>query len=123
MESSVMVTKEIMGKLEELFQAIAGIAQQGGQHFWPILIRQEMIKGIGALIIAFILNIFWAVFFLKGRKYGNMQGYSDESIAFYIISSTIMVLGLLLYFLGSAHLLNPEYYALRNLIEAVSKGE
>ena len=110
--NSLAAVKEITGKLDELIRAATGVAQQGGEHFWPILVRQELIIGYtltGISLILALISLVALIYCLKAK-----HAKSDDEGFFAFIACLFLIIAAIPGSIGIAHVLNPEYYAFAN---------
>ncbi len=110
--------------------ALAKLAQVAGQtaeHFYGILVRQQMVEGIGTLIsvgLWTIINIIvckkllvWYQRTHKTDHYGN----SEAESAIFLGILVLFVSFVLVLFVGEAvqKIINPEFYAIKFVFDAV----
>lgn len=121
----VLVTKELLGKMEELFKGMIGVAQQGGEYLWPVLVKQQSIEGISLCLGAVVTLLVSIVLLSFGWHFHKIKENSrDETEMPFIIFGCILGIFALVLTgasigVGIPHILNPEYYALQDLVRMV----
>ena len=122
-QASVIITKEILGKIEELFKGIPGIVKEGGQYFWPILVKQQVVVGIAICVGTMLTTIISTTLLLIGWSIYKKDRGNDGQIPFFIIGSVLVIFAIILFGVavgvGIPQILNPEYYAFQDLIGMV----
>lgn len=101
-------------KLESLFSGIAEILKKGGEHFWPLVIRQQYINGLFSLglVIVMIGGSYFVAKWCR-KKLNEKDSYDDEWYAIGIGTSVVVgLLGLIPLFYAISMLVNPEWWAL-----------
>lgn len=125
----------LMDRTDKFGSYINELAKQLGvaaEHVYGVLIRQQYAEAVGTLIEAFILLcvfIVLTVFFVLGWKRANHwleKGYDEWQVG--------MIIGTVVYLVASAfiiveitsdvkdgimRLLNPEYYALKDIMDFI----
>ena len=135
--------------MEQVVTLLEGIASKLGvavEHLWEVLVRQQHVQGIADLIWAGIgiiiiagLCIFVPMFTKYAhRKYVREKEHrcgspSDEEEFFGTCQYAVPVIGVILSIfivvctmlnleLGIQKLLNPEYFALKELLDTINGG-
>jgi hypothetical protein len=107
--------------------ALAEAAKTTGEHLYGILVRQQTVEGIGSLVAwgSYLLVVALLVKLLYPKAKQVVEPGSSEDAFFLIL---LFIVGLILLFIAWGnmqdafqHILNPEYYALKFLIESVKK--
>ncbi len=107
-------TTIIAEKLEELIAAAGSKVEQA----WPYLMKQAYVEGwcwIGVTV--FVLCIAAIMLVLAIKETGDMEEFTGPAGVAALIIGGFMGLGAIL--AGIPHLLNPEYYAIQDLLNIV----
>lgn len=124
----------LIEKTEDFGSVIDELAKQMGvaaEHIYEVIVRQQYVEGISGLIgsgLFFIFAIILMIVSLKSRKRLLNEGYADGSdmIAFrwigIVISFIIVIVVLFTTIAYLKMLLNPEFYALKDIMELI-RGE
>jgi hypothetical protein len=124
--------KEMVQKLVEngtaTLQSLAQAAKTTGEHLYGILVRQQMVDGIASIIAwtCYLISMFFIGKFIVGFTSKKHKKYENGEIWLYAFVIYILVLffGFALFssLQGSLEqILNPEYFAIKFLLEAVKK--
>jgi len=134
-----MDTKLILDFLSKLGEQVSST----GQEVFKIYIQQSYVDGISSLIWASVLFLIFIVgcgiigfsLMSKGKKLNMKDFYSkndfeEEKIAYMGIGIAFITIGCLLFLIigmseltdGIKHLINPQYYALQDLTNAVKSA-
>lgn len=89
---------------------------------WPWLVRQQVVEGWSALAMIAAAVLLGACFLGVAYRLGKTR--SDEVfMPFLLIGGTLFLGGLLVLLMGGSYLvrqiLNPEYFALKDLVQMV----
>ena len=115
MEKSVEL---IVSKIEELIQAVGG----GIKIYYPYVVRQQIIEGLSWLLGMIMCSIIlWC-----GTKI-LIQPTSPDKEWKDIIGGALILIGIIIFFLllitfltdGIGRLLNPHYFAVRDILSMV----
>jgi hypothetical protein len=108
-------TNEIIKRLD----AVAAKVGQGMDHFWPLMVRQEVIEGVVALVVWAVIALALAVAGRIAAKRGVTDKDGDVSpivvLLVVLVFAFILLTGVAID--ASIDMLNPEYAALMNLLE------
>ena len=134
-----MDTKLILDFLSKLGEQVSST----GQEVFKIYIQQSYVDGISSLIWASVLFLIFIVgcsitgFVLisKSKKldikdFDSKNDFEEEKIAYMGIGIAFITIGCLLFLIigmseltdGIKHLINPQYYALQDLTNAVKSA-
>ena len=134
-----MDTKLILDFLSKLGEQVSST----GQEVFKIYIQQSYVDGISSLIWASVLFLIFIVgcgiigfsLMSKGKKLNMKDFYSkndfeEEKIAYIGIGIAFITIGCILFLIfgmseltdGIKHLINPQYYALQDLTNAVKSA-
>lgn len=118
---------------QTIITAIKPIADkigQGAQHLYEIYVKQQYISGINELIfgcgMGLVLLITGVVVFRLGLKssQNDKYEYDDWPLGIMIAGPIVGLLGLILIVAfgsdGIQHIINPEYFAIEDIIHAVT---
>ncbi|UYD72260.1 hypothetical protein [Staphylococcus phage LJT-1] len=129
-------------KVLERIDSLGGKLGDISQHAWEALVKYQIIYGIIDLIVGIIviaLTVFlWKIFINQHKKVNDIDRDDDYSILFedcedlsgigliYVIVTSIISLGAFIYLvygipMDILRILNPEVFAVKDLIEQ-SKG-
>lgn len=133
MNSDSLLT-HIENLTRESLAAIGKGLDKGADFIWPILVRQQITEGIAylALVLFFIISIFvyakiepWAKQKCKNENHLNgdscIYGAIRMTGLVFSIISVILIIGFLT--CGIMQILNPEYYALQEILTQISGGK
>lgn len=124
--------QQVIAVLQYLAHALSPLARQ----VWGIYVRQQVVYAINDLITqafwiivsvtALVIVGRWVGRYLRYREKGNPDAFEDQGTAVAVVSGIVGTLAIiaLLVALTSigpdvARLLNPQYYALQELIHAL----
>ena len=108
------MTKEILDRLD-LLGAKLGVT---GAHAYEVLVRQEHIDAWSLTVLAVLLWVVSGYCFNLGRRYATMEERDQRMVSF-IVSGFLLIIGTLVAFHAAGRLLNPEYYAIQEIMEAL----
>lgn len=119
---------------EKLDGYIAVLAEKAGMatdHFWPVLVRQQIIEGIASGFLAIIAGILSYLLYKKGQSIifnenDTRVEKNSKSDKYTILNGLALVFGVLFlmfcgrfFFIGLSQILNPEYAALQEVIKMI----
>lgn len=118
----------IYGDIKQYIEEMANSLGVAAEHVYELLVRQQVISGV-ITIAAFVLA--WAIFGAictattrksETDKYGEVNGYAVISL----LSGVVLVISLIFGFIEIAgavkQLVNPEYYAIREIMDVFKGG-
>lgn len=114
--------QELLKRLDALGDKL-GVA---GAHLWSVLVRQAYIEGVTDLVVAGLVGIVFVVAFCIGKKCVEIvnEGDSDE-IHIVVLMVSVLIGALCAVAIwynvvsGLQELLNPEFFALKNVIDSL----
>lgn len=96
-------------------------------YLWSVLYKQALIEGIESIAA----GLFAAILIIIAYKYGNdcfKKAEEDEDEEYYVRAYLLRMLGLIFagvsltfFVAGIEHFLNPGYFALHEVLDALSK--
>lgn len=103
----------ILEKLSELAQAAGGL----GEEAWPFLVRQAVVEGWCSLAIV----VFTAIICILSADLGALDDWDSFGLCIIAILSALGLLigGAFFFCEGLPRILNPEYYAIKDLLSLV----
>ena len=110
---------------EQLTQYIDTIAAKLGvaaEHVYGVLVQQAYVNGIRGLVTGVLLltiTAFLIPLIIRGFKTNN----EEMVISLLLISAITVVFGFGFTYSGVGELINPEYYAIRELLDVVKGGD
>ena len=107
-------------KAENALDAIADKLGTGIDHFWPLFIKQQWADGIISIIIFVLIMMFFILLsYISYKNYKNGPNPDTGLILTLALLATALVGLLVVYELrtGILQILNPEYYALKEIME------
>ena len=116
--------KDILGedfgeKILDYFKELARGLGVAAEHVYIILVRQQIVLGI-AEMIGFLIGIVALSFVIwKGAKY-SIKNDSEEFLFILILPGAVIAGFIVGFFDGFIHVFNPEYYAIKEILEAIS---
>jgi len=140
MSTSDKAVTWLMDRADKLGGFIDELAKQLGvaaTHVYEVLVKQQFVDGISLLVKAGIwiavLILVWTLMnkliFKRWSMYGDPHGYDDTQFALGILTVFVVIGSLIIGWcvvdwitLGIKKLLNPEYYALEDIMTFI-KGQ
>lgn len=125
------MSPDTVDKIQEALEPLAELAEQGASFSWEVLVRQiiitgsiQVVVGILMLVATIILARLCARNTQKYRSFTDYERHDNEDVGFIaFISGAVATLGLIasMAFLteGLPRLLNPGYYALKEIASMV----
>jgi len=134
-----MDTKLILDFLSKLGEQVSST----GQEVFKIYMQQSYVDGISSLIWASVLFLIFIVgcsvtgftLMSRGKKldrenFSSNNSFEEEKMMYYGIGIAFIVIGCILFLIfgmpeltnGIKHLINPQYYALQDLANAVKSA-
>lgn len=128
--NTVAIVTEFGNKLDNYISVLTSKAGVAAEHFWPVLVQQQVVEGWSG-IIATLLNVIMfglalKLFFrsLPNDKYDNLL--SPKAIGGVFVGAIIGILFLIPICINVSNLqknvskiTNPEYYAIQSLVTMV----
>lgn len=86
------------------------------QTVWEAYLKHELIVGYGYLAIGLIAIVLttWAF-----KQISNNTVNKDEICASTVLNVLLFLIAIFLIFSGIAHIINPEYYAIDNILFSI----
>ena len=130
-------------KVLERIDSLGGKLGDISQHAWEALVKYQIIYGIIDLIVGIVVIVLtillWKVFINQHKKVNDTDRDDDYSLLFdyyedlsgiglaYVIATSIISLGAFLYLvygipMDILRILNPEVFAVKDLIEQAKGG-
>ena len=114
------IQNEVLIRLDKLVEAAGATISKGTDYCYPILVKQQVLIGTLVTIFTSIFLIGLLIAFTKGLSLAKKD---DDWIPFPIFSSVFFFIALALFiFHGLPHLINPEYYALKEILSLLQSG-
>lgn len=118
-----VISPELQGKIGVIIESLANKLGVASAHVYEILVRQAFSEGLitlilccASLLVTFIILIVGVIWFRRAIKQRN----DDEAYAVFIIGGLLfisfMLAGLIPIKKGFLMTMNPEYYAIRDII-------
>ena len=114
------LVREIIEKGSNFLQKFAESAGSTASHLYGVLVRQQIAEGVGYLIGAFVfigLEMF-AYKFMKKQEIKYDEGFTIALVMILIVPIVSAGLSALL-FASIGRLINPEFYAVKFIFDAV----
>lgn len=110
-----MVSDQIIKVLDELGKRLVGPAQK----LWEIYVKQAYVDGIQFIIASMAI---WGVAYWCYRlyKWGTSNDEGDAVVWGAIFTVAFSVGAVLMICAGVGHFINPEYYALMDIIQSIT---
>jgi hypothetical protein len=109
-------------------EAIAAISEKLGvatSHVYEVLVRQQFVEGVVGVLAPVSCIIFaliaWNLGDSEGKSYKYELGAPISQIIFGVIAGVMLLLTVLTVPGTIGKLLNPEYYALKDITEQVGQ--
>lgn len=108
-------------KLEKVFEAVAEVIRKGGEHFWPLVVRQQFINGSFDLLLAIgVVPSGWRMFkWCRNKAKEDTYNDTEWSVAAGAVVFVMVIAVLILLFYAISMLFNPEWWALVALTNLV----
>jgi len=111
-------------KITELFGALSNQIGVGVEYFWPVFVKQYYIEAISDIAIWIVLAIFGSILIRRGIVGGDKKDWKDGSYIVLLIAGGIMAIFCASTFAitggdVAGKILNPEYYAIQDIIRKV----
>ncbi len=104
-------------KIGDAITALADKLQQPAEHVYKILVRQQVVWGVGTLICIF-LGILLLYLGIAGENKWDMD--DDFCLFLQVIGIMVTLISLILFFVyGLTGLINPEYGALKDIVNMI----
>jgi hypothetical protein len=125
-----MTEQQVQQIIDGLGEGITKLSETMGvalPHLWEVLVRQQYVEGI-IILLLWIPTLFAAIGIYKLLKIGTSDDFDYaealltfvfSALVFLVIFSVILV-GLSTSAIGK--LMNPEYYAIKAVVEMVQGG-
>lgn len=125
-ETSDKLINYLMDRTDKIGELVTELAKQLGvaaEHVYMAMIRQQMIYGVSKLVVAIPLLIFF-IFCMKHfykREMSEWKKTNDGGIGYglMVVFGVLSFICLLVIGNGVLHLLSPEYYALKEIMELI----
>ncbi len=114
-----------MEKVAEVLQSIAAQLGTTVENLWPYIVRQQIIEGWSGIITISILYLIFLVVFLAIRKKdggvcgNNPNAYGVVKIVLGILTAILTLTTLCCIHVLISKIINPEYGALKDLMNMV----
>ena len=113
--------------LKEGLLKLIEVVETAAPQLWAIGVRQATIQGIGFLMALLSLAVLTAYLLYRGAKLlqeykiTEYQHYSDKEVVFVLFAGGIsgLVVTLMLAYSTIGRFLNPQYYAIKVLMDLV----
>lgn len=87
------------------------------QHTYEVYVRQAMIEGIIASVVGLFGLIMACVFsYDVWKSYSKKKHICDGAVTLLFVGVMLFIIG---FFIGTPHLINPEYYAIEKLLASL----
>jgi len=106
-------TQLVLDKLTELIQAAGGL----GEQVWPYLIRQALVEG-WCMAGGFVFTLFGAIVFFILAMLDDFDSPAFV-VPLVVFGLALVIMGVVFPCEGLPRILNPEYYAIRDLLYIV----
>lgn len=122
--NTTFLIEKLGNQLDSYIQTAANKAGAGVEHFWPILVKQQIMTGYIhaglSILFALILLYLWLLFFKNKRRMQDEYTDTFDLIAILCFASAIYFL----IFCASisntiTKITNPEYHALQSVIKSI----
>ena len=113
------VMKNAVEKIESILSVLAQKIGVGVDHFYPIFVSQQKVEALTAFVImgfvVFVNLCFWigSYIYIRNNKNKDTEGLLVAGIIFSIIT---FIVAIIISALCLPKNLNPEYYALQDII-------
>mgnify|MGYP001576965186 FL=1 len=117
------LVKEIIASGSAFLTSVAVVAKTTGEHLYGVIVRQQLIDGISILIsigMFFLLNIITLITINNCGKGKSSDTKEDLFYLFLFFIFAYLILSIILVD-PIQKILNPEYFAIKFIIESVKK--
>lgn len=96
-----------------------------GNQVWPWLIRQQYVESIGSIICFLFFSIIFFILLYNTLKTENFLERNEDAkdgtlLAFLIVSAIGFFISLIFFVTESFDIFNPEYWALKDLLNMLN---
>lgn len=119
------MVREMMASGSAVLTDLAHAAKTTGEHVYWVLVRQQVVEGLVTFIEAGLWIGVMIYVLSEFKRFLQKQQYPDAVVGG---GATVALIGLVLLFflvvLGSGlkHMMNPEFYALKFLLESIKSN-
>lgn len=118
--------EKLLGEATKYIDAVASKLGVAGEHVYGLLVKQAMIGGVMNLVVAVILlGVAYALVRLTKWLFSSGKAFSSDSTPLGIFSGFFalitLFLGLDCAYTGVGALINPEYYAIKEILDAFNQ--
>jgi formate hydrogenlyase subunit 3/multisubunit Na+/H+ antiporter MnhD subunit len=123
------MNEKVIDKATEYIDALAAKLGVAAEHVYEVLVHQKVMEGVVySIFLPLVLAILIWVFFKIKKSLDEYDGYNEEG---FIIALIITAVVILVMFIVNVVVLpdyvmqifNPEYYAIREIIDALGGGK
>jgi chromate transport protein ChrA len=108
--------------MEQVLGELIDFLKNASPVVWNALIKQTYMEGVVSIVWAAILVLIAFGFYKLGKKLNN----SDEDTLFwlssFVASGIFLFIGVFRFIEGIMWLINPEFYAIRYILEKITGG-
>lgn len=137
-DATIELLRDFGGEIKEALAQMAQGLGVAAEHVYIVLVKQQVVFGIIHIswpILAFIAAFFITKFYVnvpyRNMRRGDFDGPESEGVFNFFIWVGLLaisvgwvvltVLGIMSIVNGVGHILNPEYYALRQIIDFIDQ--
>jgi hypothetical protein len=122
------MNSETVKSIQDALTPLATKLGEGAAHVYAIYVREQYVSGVGSIIWSVVWLLLSAAVIVGASKLFRWASKEDEEEV--MTAAVIMGTGLGLVILviatscldsGIQHLLNPEYYAIQDILDSVKK--
>jgi hypothetical protein len=115
------MNEKVFAKVTQYIDALAAKLDVAAEHVYGVLVRQQVADGVvGLSIFAFFLALLITSIYLTGR-FIDKDTETAEILATVSAIIGLIVLAEVIFFVPTdiKQLINPEYYAIREILDAI----
>ena len=115
----------IIDRVESSLVALASSLQVPAEHVYEVLVRQAFMEAIAGIALWGAFVILLGILCLYGLKHGTKDGFEGNvPVIISLAISSVVGIGILMSAMVTGadqltRLLNPEYYAIQDLLKVV----
>jgi hypothetical protein len=114
------MNEKVINKATEYIDSIATKLGVAAEHVYELLIKQAIINGVRDLVMFVVLSV--VAFFLGKLTLRASKSFDYDMVAPIIGATAIiaLVMAIACLYAGVGELINPEYYAIKEILDVIS---
>jgi len=122
------MNEKVFEKVTQYIDALAAKLGVAAEHVYGVLVRQQVAEGIVDIVVGtLVLTLLAVVLMILYKKYG-LPTVEDETDFMFLLLAAAIPVGLIILAgsygieelsTGIKQVINPEYYAIREILDAI----